>query len=122
MNYLSKSFEDLTEWEKFAVVAISRRPFVDCSKNDPQKNHDLIIELSRKNIPPAVCECPPTGILYIDLVGARTRWIYFSNLTSIISELKRADLILSSAYVMEKCKEYGPYNDKLAYEVASRPI
>jgi len=111
----------LTEWEKNSSIIFGRWPFIDCSMIDMQTKHDLIIELSRKNIPPGVIECPYQSILHVDLGSFRTRWIS-SRQGILLNELKRSGLILSATYVLKVCREHTECNDALAYQVVTRPI
>jgi hypothetical protein len=123
MNNLAKPFAELTEWEKDISYTAGRRPFIDCSEINAETKRQLIIELSRKNIPPAICECPYGGILMIDLGSFRTRWVNRYPFQTFLEELKKAELISSAKYILDLCKKHNEVcNDHLAYQVATRPI
>lgn len=135
-------------WEKVERYLFAQAPFIDCSKNDPQMNRDLIIALSRKNIPPAIVECPPTKILYVDLMGRRTQWkscwlnesgmekeewmklfpdqqqrVNFFVGAHALLMLRGMQMVVSSVQVLEYCTRFSQNNnDRLAYEVATRPV
>lgn len=135
-------------WEKVEQYLFARAPFIDCSQNDPRMNRDLIIALSRKNIPPAIVESIPTKILHVDLVGRRTHWKHCwlhesgmekEELAKLFPDkqqrtnflvgahalfiLRGMQMVVSSAKVLEYCTKFNQNdNDRLAYEVATRPV